>query len=104
MGAPIARRGQERLEGQPVERWTAAGMEVAALNFRRVKGYRGLPILVENLKAEVAIVTGTSHKIGFQHRKWLVTATQFQRRTVHTLPDGSPEFFLSRMGGALTSG
>ncbi|MGQ0678176.1 MAG: IS256 family transposase [Actinomycetota bacterium] len=40
--------------GKMVERWTAAGMEVAAARFRRVKGYRELPVLVESLKAEVA--------------------------------------------------
>jgi hypothetical protein len=30
-------------------RWTAAGMEVAASKFRRIKGYRELPILIEQL-------------------------------------------------------
>lgn len=32
----------------------APGMEMAASKFRRIKGYRELPILVEKLKAEVA--------------------------------------------------
>lgn len=49
--------------GKMVERWTAAGMEVAASKFRRVKGYRELPILVENLKAEVAKLSPTGDRI-----------------------------------------
>lgn len=49
--------------GKMVERWTAAGMEVAAAKFRRVKGYRELPILVENLKAEVAKLSPAADKI-----------------------------------------
>jgi len=36
-------------DGQMVVRWTAAGMEVAASKFRRIKGYRELPILIEKL-------------------------------------------------------
>ena len=49
--------------GKMVERWTAAGMEVAASKFRRVKGYRELPILVENLKAEVAKLSPAEDRI-----------------------------------------
>jgi putative transposase len=49
--------------GKMVERWTAAGMEAAAAKFRRVKGYRELPILVENLKAEVAKLSPSADKI-----------------------------------------
>jgi hypothetical protein len=30
-------------DGAMVVRWTAAGMEVAASKFRRIKGYRELP-------------------------------------------------------------
>ena len=36
-------------DGAMVVRWTAAGMEVAASKFRRIKGYRELPSLVEKL-------------------------------------------------------
>ncbi len=36
-------------DGAMVVRWTAAGMEVAASKFRRIKGYRELPILIEKL-------------------------------------------------------
>ncbi len=49
--------------GKMVERWTAAGMEVAAAKFRRVKGYRELPILVENLKTEVAKLSPVEDRI-----------------------------------------
>jgi putative transposase len=36
-------------DGAMVVRWTAAGMEVAASKFRRIKGYREVPILIEKL-------------------------------------------------------
>jgi transposase-like protein len=36
-------------DGQMVVRWTAAGMEVAASKFRRIKGYRERPIPIEKL-------------------------------------------------------
>lgn len=49
--------------GKMVERWTAAGMEVAAAKFRRVKGYRELPLLVENLKTEVAKLSPAEDRI-----------------------------------------
>lgn len=49
--------------GKMVMRWTAAGMEVAASKFRRVKGYRELPILVENLRAEVAKLSPAQDRI-----------------------------------------
>lgn len=49
--------------GKMVERWTAAGMEVAASKFRRVKGYRELPIVVENLRAEVAKLSPAEDRI-----------------------------------------
>lgn len=49
--------------GKMVERWTAAGMEVAQAKFRRVKGYRELPVLVENLKAEVAKLSPAPDRI-----------------------------------------
>lgn len=49
--------------GKMVERWTAAGMEVASSKFRRVKGYRELPILVEKLKSEVAKLSLAEDKI-----------------------------------------
>jgi len=37
--------------GTMIERWTAAGMEVAARQFRRVKGYREIPVLLAALRA-----------------------------------------------------
>lgn len=49
--------------GKMIERWTAAGMEVAAGKFRRVKGYRELPVLVEKLKAEVAKLSDVEDRI-----------------------------------------
>lgn len=48
-------------DGAMVVRWTAAGMEVAASKFRRVKGYRELPILIEKLSG---IAEGSAEKCG----------------------------------------
>lgn len=48
-------------DGAMVVRWTAAGMEVAASKFRRVKGYREPPILIETLSG---IAEGSAEKCG----------------------------------------
>lgn len=34
-------------------RWMAAGIEVAERGFRKVKGYKEIPILIEALRREV---------------------------------------------------
>ncbi|MGH8848716.1 MAG: IS256 family transposase [Polaromonas sp.] len=49
--------------GTMVVRWTAAGMEVAAGKFRRVKGYRELPILIERLAAHAARLSSEADKV-----------------------------------------
>ncbi len=49
--------------GQMVVRWTAAGMEVAAKKFRRVKGYRELPMLIEKLAAHAAELSAERAKV-----------------------------------------
>ena len=46
---PVMGKVKRWRDGQMVVRWTAAGMEVAASKFRRIKGYRELPILIEKL-------------------------------------------------------
>ncbi|CAN5556802.1 hypothetical protein BH20ACT21_BH20ACT21_23070 [soil metagenome] len=38
-------------DGKMVKRWTAAGLEVAEKQFRRVNGYRDIPVLVAALRA-----------------------------------------------------
>ncbi len=63
-GARTTMRNVKRWRsGQMVLRWTAAGMEVAAEKFRRVKGYREMPILVEKLKAHAAELSAERGKV-----------------------------------------
>jgi putative transposase len=50
-------------DGAMVVRWTAAGMEVAASKFRRIKGYRELPILIEKLAGIAEHFTQQSGKV-----------------------------------------
>lgn len=45
-------------DGKMIERWTAAGMLVAERQFRRVKGYRDIPVLLAALSAHAEKVSG----------------------------------------------
>ena len=54
----IAKRTTGRVtkwkDGSMKKRWIAAGMLEAERSFRRVRGYKGMPKLVEALRREVA--------------------------------------------------
>ena len=54
----IAKRTTVRVtkwkDGSMKKRWIAAGMLEAERSFRRVRGYKGMPKLVEALRREVA--------------------------------------------------
>ena len=58
---PVMGKVKRWRDGQMVVRWTAAGMEVAASKFRRIKGYRELPILIDKL---AVIAEHSSQKSG----------------------------------------
>ena len=45
-------------DGKMIARWTAAGMLVAERQFRRVKGYRDIPVLLAALAAHAEKVSG----------------------------------------------
>jgi len=45
-------------DGKMIVRWTAAGMLVAERQFRRVKGYRDIPVLLAALAAHAEKVSG----------------------------------------------
>jgi len=49
IGRAAMRNVKRWLSGTMVCRWTAAALKVAAVKFRRVKGYRELPLLVAAL-------------------------------------------------------
>ncbi|MGH2800449.1 MAG: transposase [Thermoleophilaceae bacterium] len=50
-------------DGKMIQRWTAAGMEVAQKQFRRVNGYRDIPILVAALRAHAEKVSQEGRKV-----------------------------------------
>jgi transposase-like protein len=50
-------------DGKMIQRWTAAGMEVAQKQFRRVNGYRDIPVLVAALQAHVEKVSQEGRKV-----------------------------------------
>lgn len=49
--------------GKMVERWVAAGIEVAQKQFRKVKGYKELPLLINALAAHAKEVLDTADKM-----------------------------------------
>lgn len=49
--------------GKMVERWVAAGIEVAQKQFRKVKGYNEIPILINALAAHAKEVLDTADKM-----------------------------------------
>lgn len=49
--------------GQMVGRWMAASMEVAEKQFRKVAGYKEIPILIEALAAHAKEVSPQADKI-----------------------------------------
>jgi putative transposase len=51
-------------DGKMIERWTAAGVLVAERQFRRVKGYRDIPILLAALGAHAEKVSGIVSEAG----------------------------------------
>jgi len=48
------KRWRPRSKTRMIERWCAAGLLIAERQFRRVKGYREIPVLVSALRAHVA--------------------------------------------------
>ncbi len=50
-------------DGKMVKRWTAAGLEVAQSQFRRVNGYRDLPILTAALQRHAEKVSQEGRKV-----------------------------------------
>jgi hypothetical protein len=50
VGRSAMRNVKRWRSGTMALRWTAAGMEVAERQFRRVKGYQQIPVLVEALR------------------------------------------------------
>lgn len=51
VGRTVTRNVKRWRSAKMIERWTAAGMDVAARQFRRVKGYREIPVLLAALAA-----------------------------------------------------
>ena len=51
VGRTVTRNVKRWENGKMVERWMAAGMEVAEKQFRKVAGYKEIPILIEALAA-----------------------------------------------------
>ena len=45
-------RNVKRWRGDRVPRWTALGLRTAEQKFRRIKGYRDLPVLVRELRRD----------------------------------------------------
>lgn len=50
-------------DGKMIQRWTAAGMEVAQKQFRRVNGYSDIPILVAALRVHTEKVSQEGRKV-----------------------------------------
>ncbi len=57
------KRWRPRSKTRMIERWCAAGLLVAEKQFRRVKGYKEIPILLAALQAHVARLSQASDKI-----------------------------------------
>lgn len=51
VGRTVTRNVTRWRNGKMVLRWTAAGIEVAERQFRKVKGYKEIPILIAALRA-----------------------------------------------------
>jgi putative transposase len=49
----VSRNVKRWQNGQQVLRWSAAGLLEAETRFRRIKGYRQLPLLTQALKQEI---------------------------------------------------
>ena len=76
-------RNVKRWRGDMVPRWTALGLRTAEQKFRRIKGYRDLPVLVRELRRDApsldanadaarpscrAVATGEVQQTAGQHR------------------------------------
>ncbi|MBC7083818.1 MAG: hypothetical protein H5T95_10100 [Firmicutes bacterium] len=57
MARTTARRVKRRRSGNQVLRWMLAGLKEAERRFRRVAGYRDLPLLWMRLRSEVLNAT-----------------------------------------------
>lgn len=57
------KRWQSRSKKQMIERWCAAGLLVAEEQFRRVNGYREIPVLVAALAAHTGKVSQAGARV-----------------------------------------
>jgi hypothetical protein len=57
-GRDVARNGKRYRTGEMALRWTAAGMAEAQKSFRRVQGYRDLPLLRAGVDPHVQAAAG----------------------------------------------
>jgi len=57
------KRWRPRSKTRMIERWCAAGLLIAERQFRRVKGYREIPVLVAALEAHVAKVSEAGARV-----------------------------------------
>jgi hypothetical protein len=66
----VARRTTGRVtrwkDGSMKKRWVAAGMLEAERSFRRIKGYRDMPVFVEALRREVNPTVATPSEYDHQ--------------------------------------
>ena len=57
------KRWRPKSKTRMIERWCAAGLLVAERQFRRVKGYREIPVLVAALEAHVAKMSEAGDRV-----------------------------------------
>lgn len=63
IGRTTSRNVKRWRNGKMAERWVAAGMEIAAKQFRRVNGHGQIPVLINALAAHAKEVSPTADKI-----------------------------------------
>jgi putative transposase len=63
VGRTAMRNVKRWRSGMMALRWTAAGMEIAERQFRRVKGYQQIPVLVEALRKHAGEVSPSADKV-----------------------------------------
>lgn len=63
VGRTTMRNVKRWRNGKMVCRWVAAGMEVAAKQFRKVKGYKEIPVLIEALAAHAKEVSHQADRV-----------------------------------------
>ena len=72
-----------------VPRWTALGLRTAEQKFRRIKGYRDLPVLVRELRREAQSLDANAEAALYVVKPIRTTAAASQERLPAVVPRGA---------------